>query len=153
MFFTFNFLWIEVSKSPSLCLYQVTLLGLSILFVQGHNFKGGWLAARGISAPTVQIHQSSLLLIGGTSCFGWMVNSCWNSFFSDKMYLWNRGKSKQIYWDFFFNSFMQNGLGKGFLDHQVKFSSFQAVCFLLTLPKYGVFSIMLSKWDSVMSGK
>lgn len=33
---------------------------------------------------------------------------------------------------------MQNGLGKGLLD-QVKFSCFQALCFLLTLPKYGGF--------------
>lgn len=38
-------------------------------------------------------------------------------------------------------AFIQNGAGKGFGGHQVKFSGFQAatscepVCFLLTLPK------------------
>lgn len=46
-------------------------------------------------------------------------------------------------------AFIQNGAGKGFLGHQVKFAGFQAatscdpICFLLTLPKRSVFHAVI----------
>lgn len=56
MSFTFTFLRIEVSKSPSLCLYRVTFLGLSILLVHGHNFRGV-----GLHAKVLQLLQCKFI--------------------------------------------------------------------------------------------